>query len=224
MRKFILVSASLLCSLFWMVGSESHTLEVQPGEDVTLLCSNFTSSPTQITWFKLVIRREFPCVAHMLQYGEPARLCSGFQKGKFEMTSNNSTVFLHIKEVDSSDSGLYFCGYKVGRNPVIVDATFLEVQDDLDGMTKLMLLILAGLAVVLVMIIICLAVKIRQLQKAQNEEKNPQQNEGPGSDDLNYAAVTFHPRAERNHRQASDREVEPDCIYSATRQTKSNCN
>ena len=44
------------------------------------------------------------------------------------MSSNISTVFLKIKHVNSSDSGLYFCGYYNSRNPVICDATHLEVQ------------------------------------------------------------------------------------------------
>lgn len=38
-----------------------------------------------------------------------------------------------------------------------------------------------------------------------------------GSDDLNYAAVTFHPKTDRNHRPAPDREVEPNVIYSSMR-------
>lgn len=64
----------------------------------------------------------------MFEPHEPASFCAGFQNGKFEMSTNLSTVFLKIKQVDLLDSGLYFCGFKMDRSPVIVEATYLVVQ------------------------------------------------------------------------------------------------
>lgn len=64
----------------------------------------------------------------MFKPHEPASFCTGFQNGKFEMSTNLSTVFLKIKQVDLLDSGLYFCGFKIHSNPVIVEATDLVVQ------------------------------------------------------------------------------------------------
>ena len=52
--------------------------------------------------------------------------CDGFQNGKFNMSSNTTTLFLRIKEVELSDSGLYFCGFYT--NSAIVSATYLKVQ------------------------------------------------------------------------------------------------
>lgn len=47
---------------------------------------------------------------------------------KFCTSSNTSVVFLKIKQVNSSDSGLYFCGEKLNDKLVIVTGTYLKVQ------------------------------------------------------------------------------------------------
>ncbi|XP_020513954.1 uncharacterized protein [Labrus bergylta] len=212
MRNSILITASLLCSL----GLKSQTVGVQSGDEVTLQCSNFSSTYTQIIWFRLN-RSEPRCISHMFRSFEPATFCSGFKDGKFNMTSNISTVFLNIKQVDLSDSGLYFCGYYVSRYPLIVDATFLEVQEVNYEMTKLVIVVLVGLVVVMGMIIICLSVKIKWLHKAHIEEQDPQQEENLGADSLIYSAVTFRPKTERNLRPDPNREDNKSCIYSGTR-------
>ncbi|XP_051285136.1 uncharacterized protein LOC127379514 [Dicentrarchus labrax] len=222
MRNFTLITVLLLCCLSWISvsGSEFHTVEVQPGEDVTMLCSNFSSVPTQTTWYKLVKSSQPHCVSSMFSSTDSASHCDGFKSGKFEMSSNNSSVFLKIKQVDLSDSGLYFCGFYITKNLVIVDATFLEVQEVLDGIMKPMSVILGGLTVFLVLVVICLTVKIKKLQKAHIGEQNPQQTESPVSAELNYAAVTFLPKPQRNHRPDSEVTVETNAIYSAPRFTQ----
>ncbi|XP_040887129.1 uncharacterized protein LOC121177009 isoform X2 [Toxotes jaculatrix] len=219
MRNFAVVTVLLLCNLSWISDSvsEFYIVEVQPGKEVTLLCTNYTSSPTLIIWFRVLQRLEPRCIFSMFKASEAASFCDGFQNGKFEVTSNISTIFLKINQVDLSDSGLYFCGYHINKNPVMVGATYLEVQELFPGFAKVMSGILGGLTVFLVMVIIGLVVKIRHLQTAQTEEKNPQQTEGQGSDDLNYAAVSFRPRRKRSLRPASEREEELKAIYSATR-------
>lgn len=108
--------------------SDSQTFEVQSGEEVTLLCSNYSSSPTEIFWFRLTKRSEPHCICSMSQPHEPASFCTGIQSGKFEMSTNISTVFLKIKQVDLLDSGLYFCGTYLSNYAVIVHATNVEVQ------------------------------------------------------------------------------------------------
>ncbi|KAE8278926.1 hypothetical protein D5F01_LYC22508 [Larimichthys crocea] len=193
MRSFTLITALLLCSLSWISvsASESQTVEVQPGQEVTLLCSNFSSVPTYIFWFKLVNRTQPRCLAHMFNPHEPATFCRGVQNEKFEMRSNISTVFLKIKQVDLSDSGLYFCGKYTSSDPVIVHATYLEVQE-FDGVKNLMSVTLAALTAFLVMVVICLAVKIKKLQKADNEQKSPQWRENLDSDDLKDADLSLY--------------------------------
>ncbi|XP_073331631.1 uncharacterized protein [Pagrus major] len=218
MRNSTVIAALLLCSLSWISvsGSESQTVEVQSGQEVTLLCSNFSSAPTQIIWFRVVKRSQPRCVSHMFRVTEPAKLCDGFQSGKFEMSTNISTLFLKIKQADSSDSGLYFCGYYFSGAPLIVHSTYLQVQviflvEVFGGTTELISVLLGCLTVFLMMVVICLVVKIKQLQKALAEGQIPQQTESPA--ELNYVAVTFRPK--KSHRR-SETEVET-AIYSATR-------
>ncbi|XP_069578869.1 uncharacterized protein [Brachyistius frenatus] len=220
MGNLTLVTLLLLCSLSLIPVSlrESQTVEVQSGEEVTLLCSNFSSAPTQILWFRAVKRSNLTCVSFMFKDPNSTSYCQGFLNGKFEMTSNMSTVFLRIKPVNSSDSGLYFCGYHTNRNVVIVEATNLEVQEVFDVRRNLTRVILGALTVFLLMVIICLVVKIKTLQKGDHaEEQTAQQTERLGSDDLNYAAVTFHAKTDRHRGPASEGEVEGVVIYSATR-------
>ncbi|KAI9538194.1 hypothetical protein NQZ68_017927 [Dissostichus eleginoides] len=57
MRNSNVIAVLLLCSLSGIcVSSESQTVDVSPGEEVTLLCSNFSSAVTQIMWFRVVKR------------------------------------------------------------------------------------------------------------------------------------------------------------------------
>ncbi|XP_044039068.1 uncharacterized protein LOC122869810 [Siniperca chuatsi] len=230
MMNSTLLSALLLCSLSWISVSvsESQTVEVQPGEEVTLLCS-ISRSSTHTFWSRLVNRAKISCIASAYGSNMNASFCDGFQNGNFEMRSNISTVFLKIKQVDLSDSGMYFCGFYIDGHTVINvihlnvhgndeshDVVNVECEEEFDGIAKLMSVILGGLTVFLVMLIIGLIVKSRKLQTAHNEEHNPQ-NQNLGSDDLNYAAPSFHPKTKRNRRPASESELEPNVVYAATR-------
>uniref|UniRef100_A0A3Q1AV22 Ig-like domain-containing protein n=1 Tax=Amphiprion ocellaris TaxID=80972 RepID=A0A3Q1AV22_AMPOC len=128
MRNFTLVTVLLLHSLGWIAVSVNEYMEVHPGENVTLMCSNYSSFPTQISWFRAVKKSKVACISYMFQASEPATFCEGFQNGKFEMSSNTSTLFLRIKHVDLSDSGLYTCGFYRQGYQTIRYATNLEVQ------------------------------------------------------------------------------------------------
>ncbi|KAM4536787.1 uncharacterized protein PAE49_021243 [Odontesthes bonariensis] len=229
MRIFILITALFLCSLSWICGS--HTVEVQSGEDVTLLCSNISTSQTQTDWFRVVNGTEPSCIASMFGAHGEASFCDGFQGGKFEMSSNITTVFLKIKRVDFSDSGLYFCGFYMMRHIVLVSAAELIVPGDdesdeeahlnpekeADRMKDLMSVILGALTVFLTVVVIVLVVRIRRLQTAAREEQPPKESKNQASDDLNYAALNFQAKAKRSRRPASERQVEPHVVYAATR-------
>uniref|UniRef100_A0A7N6BVR0 Ig-like domain-containing protein n=1 Tax=Anabas testudineus TaxID=64144 RepID=A0A7N6BVR0_ANATE len=248
MRSFTLITALLLYSNSWISvsGSESQTVEVQPGEEVTLLCSNISKHATQTDWFRVVNRTKPRCISSLYRSDDEASYCDGFQNG-FEMSSNTSTVFLKIKRVDLSDSGLYFCGFYINTHTVITSVTYLNVQgncesedevncetkNDPDGTTNLMTVILCGLTVFLNTVIIGLFVKIRKLKTAVTENPQPKRKkvntflllndskhsalQNLASDDLNYAALSFLEKPKRVRKPASESVLEPNVVYAATR-------
>ncbi|XP_056225555.1 uncharacterized protein LOC130164692 [Seriola aureovittata] len=226
MKTFTLITALLLCSISWISVSVSQyqTVDVQSGGDVTLHCSKMFDYDPPTFWLRLVNKTKVSCISVLTGPRTMAKYCDGYENGKFEMSSNISTVFLKIRQVDFSDSGLYFCGfYTSGR--LVFSVIDLHVQgsdrsdDDVDSKSQktsdekpeLTSLILGGLTVFLVMVIIGLVVKIRKLQKGEDEEKDPQRRENLHSGDLNYATVDFGPAARRR------RELEPNVVYAATR-------
>ncbi|XP_032355208.1 uncharacterized protein LOC116669433 [Etheostoma spectabile] len=212
MNNFTLITALLLCSCSWISvsASESLTVEVQSGGNVTLMCSNMSKFSGDVTfWFRLGTASDVGCVSVMFN-ADTVKYCEGFQNGNFNMSTNSSTLFLQIKQVNVSDSGLYFCGFYTS-GILLLSVTHLNVEAESDGTAKLMSGILGVLTVLLLMIIIGLVVKIRKLQTAANEEQNPQQPENRASEEVNYAAVAFRPKTRKK------REVEPNVVYASTR-------
>ncbi|XP_028419507.1 T-cell surface glycoprotein CD8 beta chain-like [Perca flavescens] len=197
--------------------SEFHTVEVQPAEQVTLMCSNFSSIITHIFWFRLDSRPNISRISSMLTSDSNAIFYDGFQNGKFNMTSNTTTLFLNITHVDLSDSGLYFCGFSSNNYSVIVSATYLKVHEVFDGIMSLTSVILLGLILFLVPVVIGLIVKISKLHTAQKEGQTPQRSENLDSDALNYAALSFHPEARSSRRPESENQLETVVVYAATR-------
>uniref|UniRef100_A0A8C5HMB6 Uncharacterized LOC114480710 n=1 Tax=Gouania willdenowi TaxID=441366 RepID=A0A8C5HMB6_GOUWI len=222
MRSSILIT-SLICSYCWI--SDSQTVRVKPGEDVTMSCSNISSSPSQGDWFRVVNGTQSRCIGAMFGFGGNVSYCKGFGKEKFEISSNISTVFLKIKQVDLSDSGLYICGFYIKRNTVIATAATLKVHGRMDTITMFMfflepgkqtdtLTVILGVVAALLAIIICLlAVKILKLQTATVTAKFLFQ--ALNSEDLNYVSVKFKAKAKRSPRPAP--ETSPHVVYAATR-------
>ncbi|XP_039896794.1 uncharacterized protein LOC120739162 [Simochromis diagramma] len=229
MRSFVLSTALFLSSLSWISvsGFEFQTVEVQLDQEVTLKCSNISSHPTQTDWFKVINRTKPSCIAAMYGSQGKASFCDGFRNGKFNMSSNNTSVFLKITQVDLSDVGLYFCGFYVNKHTVISNAVELRIQGgetneeegfktekESDRMTHL-ISILGSLAGLLTIVVIILVLKIRKLQKVAEHE--PKSNKNVSSDDLNYAALNFQKNVQRNRRPVTERELEPHVVYAATR-------
>ncbi|KAM9718167.1 uncharacterized protein ACNS7B_021568 [Menidia menidia] len=139
------------------------------------------------------------------------------------MSSNISTIFLQIKGVDFSDSGLYFCGVYKKRNTVLVCAIEVIVKEGhsnngekADGVEDLMSVILGALSVFLTVVVIVLAVRIRRLQTALHYGQSVTELEITASD-LNYSALNFQAEANRRCRPALRRQPDPHVVYAATR-------
>ncbi|KAK1890133.1 T-cell surface glycoprotein CD8 beta chain [Dissostichus eleginoides] len=207
MNTFTLITALSLCS--FCSTSVPVSVEVQPGEDATLTCFDSSKYDTVAYWFRLLNRTEVSCVALRISSYSEVSYCDGVQKSKFKMTSNTSNLFLKIKQVDVSDSGLYFCGFNIEGIPYFsMTRLTITESDEVAALTSVML---GVLTVLLIIGIIGLVVQYRKLQTARKEVQNPEQSENMDTcEDLNYATVNIQRKARR-------REPEPNVIYAATR-------
>ncbi|XP_071334103.1 uncharacterized protein [Trachinotus anak] len=224
--NFTLITPFILCSLSWISvsGSGFHTVRGRPGEEVTLLISNISKYESVTFWFRLVNRTQISCISVMIRSDSAAEFCDGYGKENFEMRSNISNLFLKIKQVALSDSGLYFCGFYTSGRPIFsvidlhVEGSDEVIEDvkpkEADGVTKLMNAILGGLIVFLV-IINGVVIKVMRPPAAAGEEA--QQREGLDSSDLRDAALSACSAAMRSRRPPSQREVETHVIYTASK-------
>uniref|UniRef100_A0A3P9BHH2 Ig-like domain-containing protein n=1 Tax=Maylandia zebra TaxID=106582 RepID=A0A3P9BHH2_9CICH len=212
----------LLCTFSWIsvLAFEFHYVEVQPGEEVTLQCSNLSRLNIRLFWFRSTNRPSASRISSMVSPESSVTFYEGFQNVKFNMTSNISVLFLEIEQVDSSDSGLYFCGELKNEMFIVYGATNLKVQGKyvlfLDSSQNPSTMILGSLTVFLLLVIIGLIVKIRKFHTAEDDGQNPQRSENVDSGAMNYAALSF-PLRTKIRRSAPQRELEPNVVYAATR-------
>uniref|UniRef100_A0A3B5R974 Immunoglobulin domain-containing protein n=1 Tax=Xiphophorus maculatus TaxID=8083 RepID=A0A3B5R974_XIPMA len=144
----------MLALLCWVALSASlfQTVTVRPDEGVTLRCANLSRIAGHIFWFKLNDGPDVSRISSMSTSEAVPSLHGEFQRGKFTMRSNVTNIFLDIKQVEVTDSGLYFCGFYAEDFPGVFAATYLHVE----GKIVIPLIFLA-------MVIINLVVKIRTL-------------------------------------------------------------
>uniref|UniRef100_A0A673VVJ5 Ig-like domain-containing protein n=1 Tax=Salmo trutta TaxID=8032 RepID=A0A673VVJ5_SALTR len=106
--------------------TQSRTIVVRTGVTITLQCSNVSMVVGHTAWFKQVNGSEPVCLSTMYSSHPSTFSHKGFKSSHLEIYSNNTTIFLKITNVDSSDSGLYFCGMFPQSYMVFVNATFLK--------------------------------------------------------------------------------------------------
>ncbi|XP_076738861.1 uncharacterized protein LOC105941419 isoform X3 [Maylandia zebra] len=226
MRSFVLITALIFCSLRWIFisGSEVHTVTVQRGEDVTLQCSNISTSPTHTEWFRVINTTKTSCISSMFGSHGQASFCDGFQNGKFNMSSNVTSVFLKMTEVGLSDVGLYFCGFYMDVHIIISNAVELRFEggetndeefktEESERMIHPMNIIPGSLTGLLIILVIILVLKI----KTPQTDPQPGNIKNKSSDDLNYAAMSIQTKLKRSRRPATHRELESHVVYAATR-------
>ncbi|CAB1345291.1 unnamed protein product, partial [Coregonus sp. 'balchen'] len=180
--------------------TQSRTIVVRTGDTITLQCSNVSTVVGHAAWFKQVNGSEPVCISTMHgSHPSTFRHNDGFKSSHLEMYSNNTTIFLKITNVDSSDSGLYFCGMFPQSYMVFVNATFLKVQGKVDGTMNLFLLvvILGVVAAVLLIIILIL-------------------DTGQEPDSLNYAALSFCQKRTRNEKTAKGQMMEMEHVVKTS--------
>uniref|UniRef100_A0A3P9BG36 Ig-like domain-containing protein n=1 Tax=Maylandia zebra TaxID=106582 RepID=A0A3P9BG36_9CICH len=221
---------SLLFDSGWIFvsGSEVHTVTVQPGEDVTLQCSNISTSPTHTEWFRVIDTTKTSCISSMFGFHSQASFCAGFKNEKFKMSSSVTSVFLKITQVGLSDVGLYFCGFYMDVHIIISNAVELRFEGKLslpemfqcnffaesERMIHPMNIIPGSLTGLLIILVIILVLKIKTPQTGKVAFKRQFLW---FSDDLNYAAMSIQTKLKRSRRPATHRELESHVVYAATR-------
>uniref|UniRef100_A0A3B5PU17 Immunoglobulin domain-containing protein n=1 Tax=Xiphophorus maculatus TaxID=8083 RepID=A0A3B5PU17_XIPMA len=226
MGNFSLMLA-LLCNLSWVALSASlfQTVTVRPDEGVTLRCANLSRIAGHIFWFKLNDGPDVSRISSMSTSEAVPSLHGEFQRGKFTMRSNVTNIFLDIKQVEVTDSGLYFCGFYAEDFPGVFAATYLHVEVSLlhqiEEPGNLLNWTLGGVVIFLAMVIINLVVKIRTLRTVLVLRNYfflfcfALQN--LNSEAVSYSALNFRSKAKGDRRPAAERETEANVIYSATR-------
>uniref|UniRef100_A0A3B3WLA8 Ig-like domain-containing protein n=1 Tax=Poecilia mexicana TaxID=48701 RepID=A0A3B3WLA8_9TELE len=206
-------------------GFQFHVSVAQPGAEVTLRCSNMSTYRSQVFWFKLD-NGPLGCISSMLNAESAPSWYDPFQPEKFTMRSDSANVSLRIKPLDVNDSGLYFCGHYFDAFPAVFTATYLKVEgkimsfhisidssEEPDGPDSLLNWILGGIIIFLVIVIFGLIVKIRILKTLQHHEVKANLD----SHTMNYAALSFAPKAKSNRRPEAERDSETNVLYAATR-------
>ncbi|CAI5672362.1 unnamed protein product [Oreochromis niloticus] len=221
------ITALALSCFCWIAvsGSEFQTSEVQADETVTLQCTKIYTYDVLTFWFRLVNGTTANSIA-VKPISTDVKYNAELQTGKFEMTQNTSDVFLKIKQVDVSDSGLYFCGF-VSEGRLNLSVMQLKVggidepQDDMDCISKqahevakLTSVTLGVLSVFLLMLITGLAVQHGKTAK-EHENTNPEQFENLDPGTLKDPALQSI--VKRRGRPAAQKQPETHVIYTTNR-------
>ncbi|XP_020789615.2 uncharacterized protein LOC110168518 [Boleophthalmus pectinirostris] len=164
--------------------------EVRSGGNITLSCSNISKETTQVDWFRVENETKARCISSMIGSDDEPSYCSGFKHSRFQMSISKTHVFLTIYQVQTSDSGLYFCGFFIRSNVVIGESTYLSVDGDEGDLVTIIpvdekmdcpsvytvLIILGSITVFSILIITGLSVKIFHLQRAKDQTPDSREN------------------------------------------------
>lgn len=116
--------------MFTATASQSTNIIVKPGENITIWCQHTSDTGNYVHWFKQT-KSAVPLtiVYKMLPYDleVTATYLNGFQPDRLVMFLNRKNTSLRIVNVDTSDSGLYYCGWN-NWEMMFGDLTHLEIK------------------------------------------------------------------------------------------------
>ncbi|XP_064796518.1 uncharacterized protein LOC135516278 [Oncorhynchus masou masou] len=240
-KTFLPALLLYVLTLVFVLDSQSQTMVVRIGDNITLQCSNVTTVVGHTAWFKQVNGSEPVCLSSMYGFNSTPDLHNGFQRSHFEMFSNHTTIFLKITKVEIADCGLYFCGLYPHSHMIFVNATYLKIKGHCNGTISLvgedddiylgeddgtmyllpLVVILAVVTAVLLIVILILVLKIRRDANRHNTGPDPQRqqhnDQKQDPDTLNYAALNFTSKKRKMERREGAGHPCSVCCYKMTK-------
>ncbi|KAJ8246820.1 hypothetical protein GJAV_G00255750 [Gymnothorax javanicus] len=180
------------------------------------------------SWFRHGPNDSVPlCIMSMYDQPHPSVIYhNGFRQDHIKLHWTNSSC--EIINVDSSDSGLYFCGFmqenylrfdsatrvKVDAEEVSKEQMEPTPSKEVNGFFTILpiLCVLGGLNVIQLIVIFVLV--SRAARTGQRSETNAENKQDEDPDTLNYAALSF---AQNRRSPRRREELETHVIYAATR-------
>ncbi|KAK0139562.1 Zinc finger MYM-type protein 1 [Merluccius polli] len=187
----------------WLVVSlpDSKTVEVELRDNVTLSCTNVSTSPTAAFWMRgdntskpIMISSVYGTDSRYVEYMD------GFQQGRHVLEYNLFFINLTILQVEVSDSGWYFCLFYHETKLVMVNSTFLKIngdesshkEDDTNSKSAGNWIMVWGMGAVNVFLVL-------------------------DPDGITYSALSFPQKKNRRGRPKSKNNPEANVVYAATR-------
>ncbi|XP_046880229.1 LOW QUALITY PROTEIN: uncharacterized protein LOC124470411 [Hypomesus transpacificus] len=199
---------------------------VHPGDSVTLQCSVLSESSTgqhSVFWFRAGAGESHPGLLYT--QGDRSEEC---EKRPETPSPTRSCVYsLSKNNLNSSDSGTYYCAVATCGEILFGNGTILDVKEPAVDVLVIVLGVSLAVCVVLIIILICTR---KALEVNSNEcdfhrtvsvtchghdKTTAEQSSGQEGEDLNYAALQFSEMKGKRGRRK--RETPQESVYSDVR-------
>ncbi|XP_060951862.1 immunoglobulin kappa light chain-like [Limanda limanda] len=164
---------------------------IQPGGSVTLSCTVHTGTCDGEHSVYWFKSSEDPQPGLIYTHGDRNDQC----EKKPDNQTHTCVYNLSMERLNRSHAGTYYCAVTACGHIVFGDGTKLEFDGESLPETHLM-------------------------NSDSHLERDRAKKLNVGSDDLNYAGLSFLPRAERSRRPAREREPEPNVVYATTKHSR----
>ncbi|XP_076581743.1 uncharacterized protein LOC143317475 [Chaetodon auriga] len=215
---FLVVKESFRKSSLQQLASES----VKPGGSVTLNCTlhNGTSEGEHsVYWFKKETRNSHLGIMYIQKNSSNQCVKSS------EFPVQSCVYSLSKRNVSLSDAGTYYCAVASCGEILFGKGTRLDVREEHDGTSLVLVLCVAAalpVSVILNVILITILCKMSKAKHLHSAGLHPKlsvpeyaaESQNEGSDAVQYVALNFKKRQSKSRRQRS---TEEDTIYSGVR-------